>query len=336
MSKQIGIPRRVLLTAASILFVLSWSSGFLIAKAGAAETHPITFVLWRFVLVAGLLAIGALFLAARGRLRMPSWRDIRPHLLIGLFAQFGYVVPIYLAVAAGVSSGTTALIDAVQPLVVATLVGPLLGLRVRLLQWLGLALGAAGVVMIVWSDAATAASPNLAYLLPLAALACLVTATFLVRRSSSTLGVFPTLAVHSSVSLVAITIVAIATNTWAPPAEPSFWFATALTALIPSLLAYALYWALLRHLGITDLNALLFLVAPATSVLGALIFGEPFTLATAAGLLLGAAAITLVLLPPRRRSSQEHPASSNDSAAQLPTQQPSPPSQQRSHSSARM
>ncbi len=333
MSKQIGIPRPVLLTAASVLFVLSWSSGFLIAKAGTAETHPITFVLWRFVLVAGLLAIGTLFLAARGRLRMPSWRDIRPHLLIGLFAQFGYVVPIYLAVAAGVSSGTTALIDAVQPLVVATLVGPLLGLRVRALQWLGLALGAAGVVMIVWSDAAAAASPNPAYLLPLVALACLVTATFLERRTSSTLGVFPTLAVHSAVSLVAITIVAVATNTWVPPAEPSFWFATALTALIPSLLAYALYWALLRHLGITGLNALLFLVAPATSVLGALIFGEPFTLATAAGLLLGAAAITLVLLPPRH-PSPESPASSDDSAAQHPTQQPSPPSQQRSHSSA--
>jgi drug/metabolite transporter (DMT)-like permease len=165
MSKQIGIPRPVLLTAASVLFVLSWSSGFLIAKAGTAETHPITFVLWRFILVAGLLAAGAVFLALRGRLRMPSWRDIRPHLLIGFFAQFGYVVPIYLAVAAGVSSGTTALIDAVQPLVVATLVGPLLGLRVRVLQWLGLALGAAGVVMIVWSDASTVASPNPAYLL---------------------------------------------------------------------------------------------------------------------------------------------------------------------------
>jgi drug/metabolite transporter (DMT)-like permease len=334
MSKQIGIPRPVILTAASVLFVLSWSSGFLIAKAGTAETHPITFVLWRFVLVAVLLAIGALFLAARGRLRMPSWHDIRPHLLIGLFAQFGYVVPIYLAVAAGVSSGTTALIDAVQPLVVATLVGPLLGLRVRALQWLGLALGAAGVVMIVWSDAAAAASPNPAYLLPLVALACLVTATFLERRTSSTLGVFPTLAVHSSVSLVAITLVAVATNTWAPPAEPSFWFATALTALIPSLLAYALYWALLRHLGITGLNALLFLVAPATSVLGALIFGEPFTLATAVGLLLGTAAITLVLLPPRH-ASPDHPAASDDSAALHPTQQPLPPSQQRSHSSAR-
>jgi drug/metabolite transporter (DMT)-like permease len=333
MSKLIGIPRSVLLTAASVVFVLSWSSGFLIAKAGTAETHPITFVLWRFILVAGLLAAGALFLAARRRLRMPSWRDIRPHLLIGLFAQFGYVVPIYLAVAAGVSSGTTALIDAVQPLVVATLVGPLLGLRVRALQWLGLALGAAGVVMIVWSDAAAAASPTPAYLLPLAALACLVTATFLERRTSSTLRVFPTLAVHSAVSLVAITIVAVATNTWAPPAEPSFWFATALTALIPSLLAYALYWALLRHLGITGLNALLFLVAPATSVLGALTFGEPFTIATAAGLLLGAAAITLVLLPPRRRSAPESPASSA-AAAPHPTRQPSPPSRQRSNSSA--
>ncbi|PRY68333.1 EamA domain-containing membrane protein RarD [Glaciihabitans tibetensis] len=300
MSTQIGIPNRLLLVGASAAFVLSWSSGFIIAKIGTDTAPALTVLAWRYFLVAGILLLAMLLLRLRSRtLAMPRWRDIRPHLTIGLFAQFGYILPIYLAVGAGVSSGTTALIDAIQPLVVATLVGPLLGLRVRALQWVGLALGAVGVALIVVTDASAAVSPSATYLLPLVSLASLVTATFLERRTSARLSVFATLATHAAVTLVAVTILATATGSLVPPATASFWFSTVLIAVVPTLIAYALYWYLLRRLGITALNALLYLVAPTTAVIGAIMFGEPFTPATFAGLALGAAAIALVIAPGR-------------------------------------
>jgi drug/metabolite transporter (DMT)-like permease len=319
MSTQIGIPRRLILVGAAVAFVLTWSSGFIIAKVATNTAPALTVLLWRFAVVAALLLIGAAVLRLGGRkLVFPLWRDIRPHLAIGLFAQFGYVLPIYLAVAAGVSTGTTALIDAVQPLVVATLVGPLLGLRVRGLQWLGLGLGAVGVVLIVVADGSASMSPTPAYALPLIALASLVTATFLERRTSSRLGVFATLSTHAAITLVAITVLAAATGTLAPPATAEFWVPTVLTAVFPALIAYALYWYLLRRLGITSLNALLYLVAPSsrprrvaaptTAVAGSVLFGEPFTSATLLGLLLGAVAIALVIAPARRaRSARRDP-----------------------------
>jgi drug/metabolite transporter (DMT)-like permease len=304
MSTQIGIPQRLLLIGAAAAFVLTWSSGFVIAKIATNTAPALTVLLWRFVVVAALLLIGAAVLrlgrrAPADRPVFPRWRDIRPHLAIGLFAQFGYVLPIYLAVAAGVSTGTTALIDAIQPLVVATLVGPLLGLRVRGLQWVGLVLGAVGVVLIVAADGSASMSPTPAYALPLIALASLVTATFLERRTTSRLSVFATLSTHAAITLIAITAVAAGTGTLAPPATADFWVSTVLTAVFPALLAYALYWYLLRRLGITTLNALLYLVAPTTAVSGTLLFGEPFTLATLAGLVLGAIAIGLVIAPAR-------------------------------------
>lgn len=334
MSKQIGIPQRIVLTGASLAFVLSWSSGFLIAKIGTAGAPAITVVLWRFLIVVVILALALAGTALRVNIirrradgigsknspgrpsrgsvipgaDLPAWRHIRPHLVIGFFAQFGYVVPIYLAIAAGVSSGTTALIDAIQPLVVATLVGPLLGLRVRALQWLGLAFGASGVALIVASDASAVASPGPAYLLPLVALASLVTATFVERRTSARLGVMATLSTHAAVTLVAVALLACVTGTLAPPATPDFWISTLVIAIVPTLVAYALYWFLLRRIGITRLNALLFLVAPTTAVAGALLFAEPFTPGTLAGLLLGSAAIALVLWP--ERSSTHSPCAS--------------------------
>ena len=327
MSKQNGIPQRMVLIGASVAFVLSWSSGFLVAKIGTADAPALTVVFWRFLIVVAILALAFAGTALRAHIprpwglgsrvhgagaNLPAWRDIRPHLVIGLFAQFGYVVPIYLAIAAGVSSGTTALIDAIQPLVVATLVGPLLGLHVRALQWVGLALGAGGVALIVASDASAAASPGPAYLLPLVALASLVTATFLERRTSARLGVLATLSTHAVVTLVAVALLASFAGTLAPPATPEFWISTLVIAIVPTLIAYGLYWFLLRRIGITALNALLFLVAPTTAVAGAFIFGEPFTPATLAGLILGSAAIALVL-GPERSSTHSPSASSTDS-----------------------
>jgi drug/metabolite transporter (DMT)-like permease len=338
MSKLNGIPQRIVLIGASVAFVLSWSSGFLVAKIGTAGAPALTVVFWRFLLVAVILALAVAGTAVRVNIThrrahgigsknrpgrpsrglvlpgagLPAWRDIRPHLVIGFFAQFGYVVPIYLAIAAGVSSGTTALIDAIQPLVIATLVGPLLGLRVRAIQWLGLVFGASGVALIVASDASAAASPGPAYLLPLVALASLVTATFLERRTSARLGVLATLFTHCAVTLVAVTLLACLAGTLAPPATADFWISTLVIAIVPTLIAYALYWFLLRRIGITALNALLFLVAPTTAVAGALLFAEPFTAATLAGLILGSTAIALVLSP-ERASTHSSGASSADS-----------------------
>jgi drug/metabolite transporter (DMT)-like permease len=295
MSIPIGLVRTLTLVAASAAFVLSWSSGFVIARFGT-DTAPVpTVLVWRFAVVAAALVLAAAATRlARRPPPMPSWRAVRAHVAIGLFAQVGYVVPVYLAIAAGVSAGTTALIDAVQPLVVATLVGPLLGLRVRALQWLGLALGAVGVTLIVAGDVA-ADVPSPAYLLPLAALASLVAATFLERRTTSELGVFATLTTHAVVALVALIVLAAATGTLAPPMTAAFWVPTLLAAVGPALAAYALYWYLLRRLGITALNALLYLVAPTTAVAGALLFDDPFTPATAAGLALGGIAVALVI-----------------------------------------
>ena len=306
MSRQIGIPQRFLLVGASAAFVLTWSSGFIIAKIGTDAAPALTVLVWRYLVVGAILLGGMLALRLRDRrLRprvvvFPAWRDIRPHLTIGLFAQFGYILPIYLAVGAGVSAGTTALIDAIQPLIVATLVGPLLGLRVRAAQWLGLMLGAVGVVLIVATDASASMSPTPAYLLPLVSLASLVTATFLERRTTARLSVFATLATHAAITLVAVTLLATLTGALTPPATLGFWVSTVLIAVFPTLIAYALYWYLLRRLGITALNALLYLVAPTTAVAGSILFADPFTLATLAGLVLGAGAIALVIAPGRQ------------------------------------
>jgi drug/metabolite transporter (DMT)-like permease len=303
MSKQIGVLRGLLTAAAAAAFIVTWSSGFIIPAFATVDVAPLTLLVWRFVpLAIVLLLIVRVSAAAKGVTR----RDVRTQALIGLFAQFGYCAAVYGAVATGIATGTVALIDAVQPLIVAVLVGPILGLRVRGSQWAGLALGAVGVLLVVRSQFGSSAAPPIAYLLPATAMVCLIVGTFLQRRSAVRTGVLVTLAIHVTVTAVLLLAVSMATGSLVPPASASFWLAVVLTALFPTLAAYGLYWWLLRRVGITALQALLFLIAPATAIAGGILLGEPLTIVTFVGFALcglGVAAVLRVEAKTRREQS---------------------------------
>lgn len=305
MSKQIGVLRIGVTVAAAAAFVATWSSGFLV-PAIATEGSALTLLVWRFVPLAAVLIVIVL---ASGVARGVPRADMRRQALIGVFAQFGYCAAVYAAIAAGVATGTTALIDAVQPLVVAMLVGPLLGLRVRAAQWAGLVLGAVGVLLVVRSQLGGSDAPPAAYLLPALAMACLIVGTFLQRRSAMQTGVLLTLTIHVTVTAVALVLIAAFAGALVPPASVSFWIAAVLSAVFPTLAAYGLYWWLLRRVGITALNALLFLVAPATAAAGALLLGEQLTVVTLIGFVLCGAGVAVVLASESRasRTLHQHP-----------------------------
>lgn len=292
MSKQIGILSVAVTVAASAAFVVTWSSGFLVPAIAVDDVSPLTLLVWRFVPLAAVLVVIVAFTgAARGVTRA----DVGRQALIGLFAQFGYCAAVYAAIAAGVSTGTTALIDAVQPLIVAVLVGPLLGLRVKGAQWIGLLVGAAGVLLVVRSQLDDSEAHPAAYFWPVLAMVCLIAGTFLQRRSVPRTGTLVTLTIHVCVTAVALVAIAAAFGALIPPASVSFWLAAVFAAASPTLAAYGLYWWLLRRVGITALNALLFLVAPTTAAAGALLLGEPLTAVTLLGFVLCAAGVAAVL-----------------------------------------
>ncbi|WP_258132237.1 DMT family transporter [Microbacterium sp. MYb62] len=315
MSKQIGILHLGVTIAAAVAFVATWSSGFLVPAIAAAEAAPLTLLVWRFVpLAAILLMVVALSGAARGVARI----DIGRQALIGLFAQFGYCTAVYAAIASGVATGTTALIDAVQPLIVAVLVGPLLGLRVRGAQWVGLLVGAAGVLLVVRSQLDDSTAHPAAYLWPASAMACLIVGTFLQRRSAPRTGMLLTLTIHVTVTTVALIPVAAVFGALGPPASASFWFAAGFAAAFPTLAGYGLYWWLLRRVGVTALNALLFLIAPATALAGALLLGEPLTPVTLLGFVLCAAGVAAVLVSGARSSRSPAPSGRRTSASASP------------------
>jgi len=281
----------VLLPAA---FVVCWSSGFVGAKLGTQDAAATTLLMWRFLPLAAVLAA---FAVRRGRApwRALAPRDLGRQALIGLLSQSGYLLTVYYAIQLGVSSCTTALIDGTQPLVAGALAGPLLRQYVSARQWLGLCLGLAGVALVTTADAAsTTGVAWWTYLVPFAGMLSLVAATFLDRRSGTPVAPAMSMTVHCATSAVVFTTAALATGTATPPATGSFWLATLWLVTLSTFGGYGLYWLVLQRSGVTEVNTLMFLMAPVTAVWGALMFDETFTVQTGVGLAVALTAVAVV------------------------------------------
>lgn len=128
-------------------FVSVWGSGFLATKIGLQHAAPFTFLALRFAFGIACLAV----LAAVLRPRWPASRAELGHVIIaGLLMHTVHLGGSHYAQYLGLSAGITAVLLSVQPLLTAVIAGRWMGERLRLLQWTGIAIGLAGVTLIVW------------------------------------------------------------------------------------------------------------------------------------------------------------------------------------------
>lgn len=131
--------------AAPALFVLLWSTGFIATKYVLVGAQPLTFLALRMVLVVVLMAI----ICAVVRPQWPDRRGIWHSVVAGILVHGFYLGGTAIAIAHSIPAGLSALIPGLQPILTSTLANRWLGERVTALQWGGLLLGLAGVVLIL-------------------------------------------------------------------------------------------------------------------------------------------------------------------------------------------
>jgi drug/metabolite transporter (DMT)-like permease len=132
--------------ALPVLFILLWSSAFISAKYGLPDAGPFSFLLTRFIIV--FLLFGVIAIAMRRP--WPRGPMLVNLLFVGVLMHGFYLGGVFFAIAEGMPAGLSALIVSTQPVLTAALGVRLLGERPAPAQWLGIALGAAGVVLVLW------------------------------------------------------------------------------------------------------------------------------------------------------------------------------------------
>ena len=291
--------RRHLAALSAVALVVTWSSGFVGAELGSrAGAAPLTLLSWRFVVLTALLVT---FYLVRRR-SWPTWRAWRRQAVIGLLCQATYLLLVFEGVSHGVHGGTAALIASLQPMLVATVAGSLLGERSSSTTWVGLVLGLAGVVLVVSGDLGVDGTPLWAFLLPVAGMLGLASGTVLERRLRPTDSLLDTILMQSVVTTVAFVGAALVTGHATPPATLEFWRAVVWLVVLASLGGYVMYVFVARTQGATVVSTLLYLTPPTTMLWVFLMFGEPVTLLGVAGLVVSAVGVGLVLHVRRREA----------------------------------
>src|SRR3981189_1103024 len=131
--------------AAPAIFVVLWSTGFVATKYVVHNADPLTYLAIRMAVVVALMAV----IVAITRPRWPDRIGIAHSVVAGILVHGFYLGGTAIAIAHSIPAGLSALIPGLQPILTSTLANRWLGVRVTPLQWTGLLLGLAGVVLIL-------------------------------------------------------------------------------------------------------------------------------------------------------------------------------------------
>jgi len=284
---------------APAVFVLLWSTGFIGAKYGLPYSEPITFLWIRFAVVTVLL--GAIVLAARPAFpRRPMvWLHIA---VTGLLLHSLYLGGVFSAIDAGVDSGISALIVGVQPLMVALLVGPLLGESLSRQQWLGFVLGLGGLVLVLFKTFEIGRLPLDGLAANIVALLALVAGQLYQKRFVPAVDIRAGTLIQFAAALVFSFFHAQLVETGTVRWHPDFLFALAWLCIVLSLGAIALLWYLIRHGAASKTASLFYLVPVGTAILGYLIFDEVLTPMQVLGIAVTATGVAIINRPAGARA----------------------------------
>jgi len=275
-----------------LVFVLIWSTGFVVARLGMPHAPALTFLAWRFAL--SIVAIGAWALVSRN-VRWPAPGRQWLHLaLVGLLMHGGYLGGVWIAVKAGMAAGLAALIVCLQPVLTATWMS-WRGAehRVRAHQWAGLVLGLGGLVLVVWR-LMHGGEVSWQQLVPaVAALLAITVGTLYQKRYVAPADVRPANLIQLAAALVAtVPFALLETGSMAWGVELTIamgWSVLGLTLGGSSLL-----YLLIQRGAATEVTSLLYLVPPCTALLAWAMFDEPITASMLIGMALCALGVFLV------------------------------------------
>jgi drug/metabolite transporter (DMT)-like permease len=262
----------VLRLSIPVVFVLIWSTGFIVAKAVLPHADLQLFLLARFSLTAVLMGCVALFAGAR----WPGARGAAPHLMAGALMQGIYLCASFWAITHGMAAGVMALLGALQPLFTALIAVSIMGSTLRSRMWIGLVVGFAGVGLVLAPKLAGTGVGSLTFTAAGAALVSVLavtTGTIVQKRLAATeLRAAACMQSCGAAIVAALSLILIGTARW--DGSPILWGALTWSVLVPSMVGTTLFMWMMRHGDATKVTALLLLVPPLAAVQAYFFFHE--------------------------------------------------------------
>lgn len=284
---------------APAIFVVLWSSGWIVAKIAAMHADPLTFLTLRHAL--GALAFALVAQAAGAA--WPGSASQRLHAFVcGTLLHGLYLAGLWWAIGQGVPAGLSGIIAGLQPLLTALAAALLLRERLRHGQMVGLALGFAGILIAISPSLAGLFSSGLSGIavpvfVNLAAMVSVTLGTLYQKRFLGS-GDLRTIAVWQYLGAVAVTLpLALFLEDLRFDATPAAIGAMVWSVFGLSMGAVGLMLYLIRRGEVSRTASLLYMMPPLVAVEATVIFGEPLSLPMMVGTVIVVAGVYLVNRP---------------------------------------
>ena len=273
----------------SPLFILIWSTGFIIARYGMPHAEPLTFLAIRFFGVILILLPCILWFKAP----WPSKSQIVHLAIAGVLIQFGYLAGVWIAIRHGMPVGLTALIVGLQPILTAVFVS-FLAEKITRSQWQGLFLGLLGVFLVLYAQINTAGVNAQTIFFNITGLLSITVGTIYQKKYCAQFDLRTGSLIQFMTSLGLATIGAFLFET-----REVEWVLELVGALVWGIVgisigAMSLLFILIRRGNATKVSSLMYLTPPTTAIMGWILFNEPLTILVGLGTVLTMLGVLIV------------------------------------------
>ena len=283
--------RPLWLLAAPAIFLLLWSGGFAVAKIGLQHAEPLTILALRYA----ILVVVLLPLAVILRVPMPAtWRGWADVAIVGFLIQVVYFVACYVAFKSGVSAGGVAIIVCLQPILVALIAPRMVGERVSLWGWIGLALGLAGAAIVISARGAIAAESGIGLICAVIGLLGITAGTLWEKRFGKSHHPVAANLIQYAVGAVITLPLAYASEGMVIRWNGEFVAVMAYLVIGNSIIALGLLLAMIRVGEVSRVSALFYLVPPLSALIAWPLLGERLAPLAWVGMAIAALGVALV------------------------------------------
>ena len=248
--------------ARSTYFVVVWGAGFVATRIALQYAAPFSYIGIRYAaaLVVALLAFGH---GARWPQSRRQWGHVA---VAGLLSHAGYLGGSHYAQRLGLSAGVTALILALQPLLTAVIVSRWLHERLAAVQRVGIAVGLAGVALVV-GERALAGSASVASLVAIVvSLACVTAGTLYQREFCAETDLRAAVCIHFAATAAVMLPLGVVVEHFAVQWNGVLAAALAYHVVLASIGAFSILHLLMRHGQATGVTGLLYLTPPVAAL----------------------------------------------------------------------
>lgn len=271
-------------------FIVTWASGYIVAKLAANDAEALSFLVYRYAGVVLLMLV----LALAARATWPSARDAAHIAIAGVLIQAVYLGGVWVSIRMGLSAGLAALIVNMQPVLTACLFFAT-GDQISKRQVAGILVGFVGVVIVLAAKLATASFLMVPVLLCVLALFGNTLGVIYQKRKVPQFDMRTGQVIQFAASLVATLPFALVFESFTVNWTRDVVIAMIWSVFILSGIGISLMFYLLRSGSVTNVTSTMYVVPGLTAFFAWILFDERLTWNVVAGMIVTLAGVYLVV-----------------------------------------